>query len=142
MALELGENYYSPFQIGPVDTILDPWCSMSNSPKYAIFLKSAFSNLFLSNDTFPANKGNCASLFQCSDCLSIVQAFKRYNEGDVMELVDPLMEEVVDAEILSKIFGLAIQCAAPVRSDRPEMKLVAEQLWGIRMDYIRSVKRG
>lgn len=52
------------------------------------------------------------------------------------------MEEVVDAEILSKIFGLAIQCAAPVRSDRPEMKLVAEQLWGIRMDYIRSVKRG
>lgn len=59
-----------------------------------------------------------------------------------MDLVDPLMEEVVDAEILTKMFGLAIQCAAPIRNDRPDMKLVGEQLWGIRMDYVRSVKRG
>lgn len=52
------------------------------------------------------------------------------------------MEEVVDTEILNKMFGLAIQCAAPIRSDRPDMKSVGEQLWGIRMDYVRSVRRG
>ncbi|KAJ9688758.1 hypothetical protein PVL29_014420 [Vitis rotundifolia] len=69
-------------------------------------------------------------------------AFKKYNEGNVVELVDPLMEEVVDTEILNKMFGLAIQCAAPIRSDRPDMKSVGEQLWGIRMDYVKSVKRG
>ncbi|KAL6331502.1 hypothetical protein AAG906_011442 [Vitis piasezkii] len=69
-------------------------------------------------------------------------AFKKYNEGNVVELGDPLMEEVVDTEILNKMFGLAIQCAAPIRSDRPDMKSVGEQLWGIRMDYVRSVRRG
>ncbi|KAK9268832.1 hypothetical protein L1049_000596 [Liquidambar formosana] len=69
-------------------------------------------------------------------------AFKKYNDGNVMEMVDPSMEEVVDAEILVKMFGLAIQCAAPIRSDRPDMKSVGEQLWAIRMDYLRSVKRG
>lgn len=52
------------------------------------------------------------------------------------------MEEAIDTEILTKMFGLAIQCAAPIRSDRPDMKLVGEQLWGIRMDYVKSVKRG
>ena len=71
-----------------------------------------------------------------------MQAFKKYNEGNIVELGDPLMEEVVDTEILNKMFGLAIQCAAPIRSDRPDMKSVGEQLWGIRMDYVRSVRRG
>ncbi|GAV83585.1 Pkinase_Tyr domain-containing protein [Cephalotus follicularis] len=64
-------------------------------------------------------------------------AFRKYNEGHVVELVDPLMEEVVDAEILIKIFDLAIQCAAPIRSDRPDMKSVGEQLWVIRADYVK-----
>ena len=59
-----------------------------------------------------------------------------------MELVDPMMEEVVDAEILVKIFALAIQCAAPGRNDRPEMKSVGEQLWAIRADYLKSSRRG
>lgn len=52
------------------------------------------------------------------------------------------MEEVVDAEILNKIFDLAFECAAPIRSKRPDMKLVGEQLWAIRADYIRSLRRG
>ena len=52
------------------------------------------------------------------------------------------MEEVVSADILNKIFGLAIECAAPIRADRPEMKTVGEQLWAIRADYVRSVRRG
>lgn len=52
------------------------------------------------------------------------------------------MNEVVDIEILSKMFGLAFQCAAPTRKDRPNMKEVGEKLWGIRMDYLRSVRKG
>lgn len=63
------------------------------------------------------------------------------NEGRVVELVDPAMDEVVDAEVLVKIFDLAIQCAAPIRADRPEMKSVGEQLWAIRADYVRSVSQ-
>lgn len=52
------------------------------------------------------------------------------------------MNEVVDVEILQKMFGLAIQCAAPIRNDRPDMKSVGEQLWAIRADYLKSVKKG
>ncbi|KAA8522972.1 hypothetical protein F0562_009395 [Nyssa sinensis] len=68
-------------------------------------------------------------------------AFKKYNDGNVMETIDPLMEEVVDVDILMKMFGLAIQCAAPTRDDRPDMKSVGEQLWGIRMDYLKSGRK-
>lgn len=67
--------------------------------------------------------------------------FYSYNEGDVLRLVDPLLNESIDVEILRKIFRLAIQCAAPVRTERPDMKTVGEQLWTIRMDY-KSTKKG
>lgn len=46
----------------------------------------------------------------------------------------------MDADIVIKMFELAIQCAAPVRADRPDMKLVGEQLWAIRADYISQKK--
>ncbi|GMJ07529.1 calmodulin-binding receptor-like cytoplasmic kinase 3 [Hibiscus trionum] len=69
-------------------------------------------------------------------------AFHKYNEGRVVELVDPRMEEVVDAEILMKMFALTFQCAAPVRNDRPEMKSVGEQLWAIRAEYVKTSRRG
>ncbi|BFG40155.1 hypothetical protein CerSpe_264290 [Prunus speciosa] len=69
-------------------------------------------------------------------------AFKKLNEGRMLELVDHALEEVVDAEVVVKIFDLAIQCAAPIRADRPDMKSVGEQLWTIRADYLRSVKKG
>lgn len=72
----------------------------------------------------------------------MMQAFNKYNEGFIAELVDPLMGEKVDAEVLTKMFDLAIQCAAPIRSDRPDMKTVGEQLWAIRADYLKSVRRG
>jgi serine/threonine protein kinase len=65
-------------------------------------------------------------------------AFKKYTEGSVVDLVDPAMEEKVDAKILYKMFNLAIQCAAPVRRDRPDMKSVGEQLWVIRADYFKK----
>ncbi|XVF88307.1 hypothetical protein PTKIN_Ptkin19aG0039500 [Pterospermum kingtungense] len=68
-------------------------------------------------------------------------AFKKYNEGHVVELVDHAMEEYVDEEILMKMFALAFHCAAPVRNDRPEMKSVGEKLWAIRADYIKSPRQ-
>ncbi|KAL3331883.1 hypothetical protein AABB24_032484 [Solanum stoloniferum] len=67
--------------------------------------------------------------------------FRKYNEGSVLEMLDPQMKESVNAEILVKMFGLAIQCAAPTRKDRPDMKIVGEQLWAIRMDYLRNGRR-
>ncbi|XP_048423152.1 receptor-like protein kinase At3g21340 isoform X4 [Pyrus x bretschneideri] len=68
-------------------------------------------------------------------------AMKKLNEGRLAELVDPLMEETIDAEVLIKIFDLGIQCAAPIRDARPDMKAVGERLWTIRADYLRSVER-
>ncbi|KAH9805334.1 calmodulin-binding receptor-like cytoplasmic kinase 3 [Citrus sinensis] len=69
-------------------------------------------------------------------------AFKRYNEGNLLDMVDPSIKEVIRMEILTKMFGLAIQCAAPIRNDRPDMKSVGEQLWAIRADSLKSLKKG
>ncbi|KAF9662854.1 hypothetical protein SADUNF_Sadunf18G0097600 [Salix dunnii] len=89
--------------------------------------------------------------FQCKRSVTLpgyvlaelrVLAFKKYEEGNVAGMVDPNMEEVVDAEILIKMFALAFQCAAPVRTDRPDMKAVVEQLWGIRADYVKGARKG
>lgn len=71
-----------------------------------------------------------------------MQAFKTFNAGKAAEMLDPSMKEVVHTGILLKMFSLAFQCAAPTRGDRPNMKEVAEQLWAIRMNYLKSVKRG
>lgn len=68
--------------------------------------------------------------------------FKKLEEGNVIDLVDPRMEEAVDGEILVRFFELAIQCAAPVRADRPDMKSVGEQLWGIRAEHHRRPRGG
>lgn len=51
------------------------------------------------------------------------------------------MREVIDRNILMKMFSLAIQCVAPTRAERPDMKVVGEELWAIRMDYMRSGRR-
>ncbi|KAK4391561.1 Calmodulin-binding receptor-like cytoplasmic kinase [Sesamum angolense] len=74
--------------------------------------------------------------------VTIKWVFRKYNERRFAEMVDPLMNESINEEILVKMFALAIQCAAPTRVDRPDMKAVGEQLWGIRMDYLRSDRRG
>lgn len=74
--------------------------------------------------------------------VTIRWAFGKYNEGELMDLVDPQMKEAVDGEIFAKMLGLAFQCAAPTRADRPEMKVVGEQLWVIRMDYLRNGRKG
>ncbi|OAY69636.1 calmodulin-binding receptor-like cytoplasmic kinase 3 [Ananas comosus] len=70
--------------------------------------------------------------------ITVRWAFNKYNTGQVRDILDPLLQEVVHEEILKKIFGLAFLCTAPTRGDRPEMKEVGEQLWKIRMDYLRS----
>lgn len=66
-------------------------------------------------------------------------AFRKFSEGCVVDMVDPLMEERVHGKVLMKMFALAIQCAAPVRLDRPDMKTVGELLWSIRADYVKSL---
>ncbi|KAI4379500.1 hypothetical protein MLD38_005787 [Melastoma candidum] len=68
-------------------------------------------------------------------------AFKKLNEGKVWDLVDPRMGERVDHDILSRIFSLAFECAAPIRANRPDMKTVGEQLWAIRVDNLKTVRR-
>ncbi|KAG1327893.1 calmodulin-binding receptor-like cytoplasmic kinase 3 [Cocos nucifera] len=73
--------------------------------------------------------------------ITVRWAFKKYNEGNVRSILDPLLREVVYEEVLKRIFGLAFQCAAPTRNDRPVMKEVVEQLWEIRKDYARSHRR-
>ncbi|KAJ7957677.1 Kinase family protein [Quillaja saponaria] len=69
-------------------------------------------------------------------------ALRMYHEATVVELVDPLMQETVNAEIVRKMVDLAFQCVAPIRADRPDMKSVGQQLWAIRADYLKRVKRG
>ncbi|XP_047942394.1 calmodulin-binding receptor-like cytoplasmic kinase 3 [Salvia hispanica] len=73
--------------------------------------------------------------------VTVKWVFRKYNEGRFWEMVDPLMHEKIDKEILAKMFGLAIHCVAPTRADRPDMKAVGEQLWGIRIDYFKSERR-
>lgn len=55
--------------------------------------------------------------------------------------MDPLLEDPVDDEVLERLLNLAFQCAAPTREDRPTMKEVGEQLWEIRKEYGKSVRR-
>lgn len=55
--------------------------------------------------------------------------------------MDPLLEEVVDEEVLGKLLSLAFRCAAPTRDDRPDMKEVGEQLWEIRREFGKSLQR-
>ncbi|KAI3714872.1 hypothetical protein L6452_21832 [Arctium lappa] len=73
--------------------------------------------------------------------ITIRWAFGKHNKGETMDLVDPLMKEAVDGEIFGKMLSLAFQCVAPTRADRPDMKSVGEQLWAIRMDYLRHGRR-
>lgn len=65
-------------------------------------------------------------------------AVRKYNQRDVMGILDPSLRERISREIVAKLFELAIQCAAPTRADRPDMKAVGERLWAIRIDYSKS----
>ncbi|XP_010557613.1 PREDICTED: calmodulin-binding receptor-like cytoplasmic kinase 3 [Tarenaya hassleriana] len=69
--------------------------------------------------------------------ITVRWAFDKYEEGNVRELVDPNMREQVSKTILRKMFGLAFDCAAPTRKDRPDMKEVGDQLWTIRSNCLK-----
>jgi serine/threonine protein kinase len=70
--------------------------------------------------------------------ITVRWAFDKYNEGKVLELVDPnAARERIDEKILKKMFSLAFQCAAPSRKERPDMEAVGKQLWAIRSSYLR-----
>ncbi|KAK3132495.1 hypothetical protein QOZ80_6AG0522860 [Eleusine coracana subsp. coracana] len=73
--------------------------------------------------------------------ITIRWTFKKFNEGNRREILDPLLEDPVDDEVLEKLLSLAFQCAAPTREDRPTMKEVGEQLWEIRKEYGKSVRK-
>ncbi|TVU02924.1 hypothetical protein EJB05_51552 [Eragrostis curvula] len=73
--------------------------------------------------------------------ITIRWTFKKFNEGNTREILDPLLEDPVDDEVLEKLLSLAFQCAAPTREDRPTMKEVGEQLWEIRKEYGKSVRK-
>ncbi|XP_054821685.1 calmodulin-binding receptor-like cytoplasmic kinase 3 [Prosopis cineraria] len=68
-------------------------------------------------------------------------AFRKFDEGNVVALLDPSMKESVNTEVVMKMIELAFQCAAPVRADRPNMKSVVQQLWTIRAEYLKSARR-
>lgn len=70
----------------------------------------------------------------------MLQAFGKFNDGNVKELLDPKLQENVNLEVVRKMFSLAFHCAAPTRANRPLMKEVGEQLWEIRKDFGNSLK--
>ncbi|XP_008795844.1 calmodulin-binding receptor-like cytoplasmic kinase 3 isoform X2 [Phoenix dactylifera] len=73
--------------------------------------------------------------------ITVRWAFNKYNEGNLRDILDPLLEEVVDEEVLGRMLSLAFQCSAPTRDDRPDMKEVGEQLWEIRREFGKSLGR-
>ncbi|KAG6498371.1 calmodulin-binding receptor-like cytoplasmic kinase 3 [Zingiber officinale] len=72
--------------------------------------------------------------------ITVRWAFRKHNEGNVQEILDPMLDEKVDEEVIRKMLDLAFECAAPTRSDRPAMKEVGESLWEIRKVYAKSLK--
>jgi hypothetical protein len=67
----------------------------------------------------------------------LIQAFNKYQRGNVRDILDPMLTEEVNEDILNRIFDLAFQCVAPTREDRPSMKKVTERLWMIRRGYTK-----
>ncbi|EPS71736.1 hypothetical protein M569_03023, partial [Genlisea aurea] len=74
--------------------------------------------------------------------VNVQWVYRKYRAGKIMETVDPEMTKTnaapADERILMKVFALALRCAAPTRVNRPDMKSVGEQLWGIRMEYLNG----
>lgn len=73
--------------------------------------------------------------------ITVRWAFNKYGDGNMMEILDPLLEEELDEEIVDKMLSLAFQCAAPTRHDRPSMNDAVGKLWEIRKLYMLLLKR-
>jgi hypothetical protein len=71
--------------------------------------------------------------------LSVSQAFKKFVEGKVIDILDPKIEKASAAvSVMERIAELAFACSAPTKGDRPSMKKAAEVLWDIRRDYLSA----
>lgn len=68
-----------------------------------------------------------------------MQAMKKFSEGDATLTLDIRLERsAANIWATEQILGLALQCLAAHRHDRPAMKKCAETLWSIRKDYKES----
>lgn len=65
-----------------------------------------------------------------------VQAMKKFIDGNAISVLDPRLDQSDASNLaIEKILELALQCLAPRRQSRPNMKRCAEILWTIRKDY-------
>ncbi|EXC35100.1 putative leucine-rich repeat receptor-like protein kinase [Morus notabilis] len=63
-------------------------------------------------------------------------AMKKFADGDALSTLDPRLEHTAANNLaLEKLLELALQCLAPRRQNRPNMRRCAEVLWSIRKDY-------
>lgn len=64
------------------------------------------------------------------------QAFKKFVEGKVMDILDPRLDKTPAIHmVMERLAELAFACSAPTKNDRPSMKKAQEALWHIRKDY-------
>lgn len=74
--------------------------------------------------------------------ITIRWAFTKFNQGRATEILDVHLVRVPGIDtVAEKLFELAFQCSAPLKSDRPTMKQAGEQLWAIRKSY-QALKSG
>lgn len=74
--------------------------------------------------------------------ITIRWAFAKFNGGRATEILDVHLVRVPGIDMVAeKLFELAFQCSAPMKSDRPTMKQAGEQLWAIRKSY-QALKLG
>ncbi|XP_061341285.1 calmodulin-binding receptor-like cytoplasmic kinase 2 [Gastrolobium bilobum] len=74
--------------------------------------------------------------FELRERITAKWAMKRFIDGDAISVLDPRLDQTAANSLaLEKILELALQCLAPRRQNRPNMKRCAEILWAIRKDY-------
>lgn len=74
--------------------------------------------------------------------ITIRWAFTKFNQGRATEILDVHLVRVPGIDMVAeKLFELAFQCSAPLKSDRPTMKQAGEQLWAVRKSY-QALKSG
>ncbi|KAK7274377.1 hypothetical protein RIF29_15462 [Crotalaria pallida] len=74
--------------------------------------------------------------FELKERITAKWAMKRFIEGEAISVLDPKLDQTAANSLaLEKTLELALQCLAPRRQNRPNMKRCAEILWTIRKDY-------
>ncbi|XP_004510763.1 calmodulin-binding receptor-like cytoplasmic kinase 2 isoform X3 [Cicer arietinum] len=74
--------------------------------------------------------------FELKERITVKWAMKRFIDGNAISALDPRLDQTYANNLaLEKILELALQCLAPHRQSRPNMKRCAEILWAIRKDY-------